>query len=224
MMKYQGVIFDLDGVICHTDHFHFLAWKQLADRLGIYFDEQVNNRLRGVSRMESLVIVLENSPNSYTDAEMEEFAEEKNKYYRRYLSQMSPADLSSQVKDTLGTLKKSGCRIAVGSSSKNAGYILERIGLNDFFDAVVEGNQIQHSKPDPEVFLLAAKQLGLSPENCLVVEDAFAGIEAAKRGGFDAAGIGQAQTCESADYHISEIQQIVSIIAEGNINRNRTVM
>ncbi|HEX2938444.1 MAG TPA: beta-phosphoglucomutase [Ruminiclostridium sp.] len=212
MKKYEGIIFDLDGVICHTDHYHYLAWKQLADRLGIYFDEHINNRLRGVSRMESLEIILENSKRVYTDAEKSEFAERKNGFYRQLLAGMSPADLPAEVKNTLNALRKSGCKLAIGSSSKNAKYILERISLANYFDAVTDGCQIKHSKPNPEVFLLAAQQLGLAPQDCLVVEDAVMGIEAAIRGGFDAAGIDDAKTCEAAKYHLSRFGELEDII------------
>lgn len=211
MKKYKGVIFDLDGVICHTDHYHYFAWKQLADRLGIYFDEDINNRLRGVSRMESLEIILENSKKTYTDTEKSLFAEQKNEFYRQLLAGMSPADLSDEVKDTLNTLQLSGCKLAIGSSSKNARYILERVGLANFFDAIADGCQIKHSKPNPEVFLLAAQQLGLAPKDCLVVEDAVMGIEAAVRGDFDSAGIGDAGTCAAAKYHLSSFKELIAI-------------
>ncbi len=217
MKKYEGIIFDLDGVICHTDHYHYLAWKQLADRLGICFDEQINNRLRGVSRMESLKIILENSKVIYTDSEKSKFAQEKNQDYRQLLVQMSPADLSSEVKNTLNALRKIGCKLAIGSSSKNAPYILERIGLKNYFDAVADGNQIEYSKPNPQVFLLAAQQLNLAPESCLVVEDASTGIEAAVRGGFDAAGLGDARTCAAAKYHLTEFVELKEAVM-GNDN------
>lgn len=211
-LNYQGIIFDLDGVICHTDAYHYFAWKKLADRLGIYFDKQINNRLRGISRMESLDIILENSKNIYTDAEKYELAEEKNEYYRQLLVQMSPADLSADVKNTLDVLRKVGCKLAIGSSSKNARYILERIGLGYYFDAVVDGNEIQHSKPNPEVFLLAAQRLGIVPSSCLVVEDAVAGIDAAVRGGFDAAGLGDALVSPFAKYHLIQFDVLIDII------------
>ncbi|ARP49781.1 beta-phosphoglucomutase [Ruminococcaceae bacterium CPB6] len=213
LKQYQGIIFDLDGVICHTDAYHYLAWKKLADHLGIYFDKQINNRLRGISRMESLDIILENSKNVYTDAEKYEFAKEKNEYYRQLLMQMSPVDLSADVKNTLDVLRKIGCKLAIGSSSKNAKYILERIGLGYYFDAVVDGNEIQHSKPDPEVFLLAAQRLGLVPSTCLVVEDAEAGIDAAVRGGFDAAGLGDARVYSLAKYQLIQFDELVGIVS-----------
>ena len=148
----QGIIFDLDGVICFTDKFHYQAWKKLADRLGIYFDEEINNRLRGVSRMDSLDIILERSDAKYTNEEKAAFAEEKNETYKELLMQMSTADLSGEVKDTLNELRKRGYKLAIGSSSKNTRTILDRIGLGDFFDKISDGTNISKSKPDPEVF------------------------------------------------------------------------
>ena len=210
-MNYQGVIFDLDGVICSTDQYHYQAWKALADRLGIYFDPVINNRLRGVSRMESLDIVLEKSSRSYTRAEKEALATEKNDTYRQLLQQMSPADLSGDVAETLETLKSRGIRIAIGSSSKNAPVILERIGLSNAFDAVVDGNSISRSKPDPEVFLKAAQALGLPPEKCLVVEDAHAGVAAALAGGFACAGIGDAAGNPDVTYRLTALSDLLKL-------------
>ncbi len=207
-MTYQGVIFDLDGVICSTDHYHYLAWKALADRLGVPFDEQVNNRLRGVSRMDSLEIVLEKSERAYSAEEKCRLAEEKNQTYRALLQNMSPADVSAEVMETLKALREKGCLLAIGSSSRNAPFILERIGLADFFDAVVDGNQIEHSKPHPEVFLKAAAKLGLPPQSCLVVEDAHAGVQAAVGGGFACAAMGDARDDERAAYHLSSFAQL----------------
>lgn len=201
-MKYKGIIFDLDGVICFTDEYHYLAWKALADRLGIPFDRERNHLLRGVSRMRSLEIVLEKSAKTYTDAEKAALAEEKNALYRSLLARMSPADLSDDVKSALNALRDKGVKLAVGSSSKNAPYILERVGLSGFFDAVSDGNCITRSKPHPEVFLKAADMLGLLPRDCLVVEDACAGVEAASAGGFDCAAMGDAKDDERAVIHL----------------------
>lgn len=162
-MNYKAIIFDLDGVICSTDEYHYQAWKALADRLGIPFDRTINNRLRGVSRMESLEIILEKAEHAYTAEEQAAFAEEKNALYRELLHQMSATDLSDEVRDTLNALRAKGVRVAIGSSSKNTPFILDRIGLGDFFEAVADGNCITHSKPHPEVFLKAAAMLGLDP-------------------------------------------------------------
>ena len=148
-MKYKGIIFDLDGVICFTDHYHYLAWKALADKLGIYFDETINNRLRGVSRMASLDIVLERSDRTFTDEEKLAMAEEKNNSYREYLKQMSPADLAPEVKATLDWLRGQGLLLAIGSSSKNTRFILAQLGLGDYFDKISDGTNITRSKPSP---------------------------------------------------------------------------
>ncbi len=209
-MQYKGIIFDLDGVICSTDEYHYLAWKALADRLGIPFGRERNNLLRGVSRMASLEIILEKSEKAYSEDEKAAFAEEKNTMYRELLGRMSPADLSDDVRDTLNVLRKAGLKLAIGSSSKNTRFILERIGLSDFFDAVADGNCITHSKPHPEVFLKAADMIALAPDQCIVVEDAHAGVEAAVAGGFDCAAIGDAKDDERARYHLSLISDLIS--------------
>ena len=179
----KAVIFDLDGVIVSTDDCHYKAWKKLADEESIYFDRKINDRLRGVSRMASLDIVLEKSKKLYTEEEKEKLAERKNNYYKEFIKKLTSDDILPGVIDNLEELKKSGIKIAIGSSSKNTPLILKQIGLLNYFDAVSDGNNITRSKPDPEVFLKAAEKLGILPENCLVVEDADAGIEAGKRGG-----------------------------------------
>ena len=207
----KAIIFDLDGVICSTDHYHYLAWKALADKLGIYFDETINNRLRGVSRMESLEIVLERSERTYTQKEKELFAFEKNELYKSLLVQMNESDLTDEVKTTLETLRSRGYKLAIGSSSKNTKLILSRICLADFFDAIADGTDIQNSKPHPEVFLLAAQRLGFNPDECLVVEDAKAGIEAATRGGFESAGLGEAAAHEFVTYPIAHFSDLLTI-------------
>lgn len=208
-MKFKGVIFDLDGVICFTDELHYRAWKALADRLNIPFDREINNRLRGVSRMASLEIILEKSEKSYTQQEKEAFAAEKNAIYADSLRTMSEKDVSEDVKNTLKTLKERGIKIAIGSSSKNTPTILKRIGLYDEFDAISDGNNITKSKPDPEVFLKAAEFLHLDPSDCLIVEDAKAGIDAGKAGGFAAAGIGEAAAYEKSDYKLTKLSDLL---------------
>jgi beta-phosphoglucomutase len=211
-MRYKGIIFDLDGVICSTDEYHYQAWKTLADRLGIPFDRERNNLLRGVSRMESLHIVLEKENRVYTEEEKAAFAEEKNTLYRRLLAQMSPTDLSDDVKGTLEALRKTDLKLAIGSSSKNTPFILERIGLGGFFDAVADGNCITQSKPHPEVFLKAASLISLSPQDCLVVEDAHAGVEAAVAGGFDCAAIGDAREDPRTSWHLDQFSDILKCL------------
>jgi len=189
-MKIKGVIFDLDGVIVSTDDCHYHAWKMMADREGIYFDRAINERLRGVSRMASLEIILERAEKSYTEAEKEEMAFYKNEAYKQLVQKLMPDDILPGAMETLNNLKAKGIKVAIGSSSRNTPVILEHIGLADFFDGVADGNQITHSKPDPEVFLLATRLIGLKPEECLVVEDADAGVEAALAGGMQVLGVG----------------------------------
>ena len=206
----KGIVFDLDGVILSTDDFHYQAWSALAQRLGIPFSREKNNRLRGVSRMASLEIVLEG--HSYSDEEKTSFAEEKNATYRNLLSSLTPEAIDPEVLATLVALRNQGLRLAIGSSSKNTRYILDRIGLGSFFDAVSDGNNITRSKPDPEVFLKAAQMIGLQPADCLVVEDAHSGVEAAVEGGFDCAAMGDAKEDARATYHLggfADLQRIV---------------
>lgn len=211
--KKKAVIFDLDGVICFTDQYHYQAWKALADRLGIYFDEKINNRLRGVSRMASLKIILERSDKVYTPAEKEALAAEKNNTYRQLLKKMSPADLTDEVRDTLNELRRRGYKLAIGSSSKNTKLILGQIGLETYFDVIADGTDITHSKPDPEVFLLAASRLGLAPADCAVVEDAKAGIEAAKACGMTALALfGDARGCGHEDYDLASFEDLLNVL------------
>ena len=211
-MKYKGVIFDLDGVICFTDHYHYLAWKALADKLGVYFDETINNRLRGVSRMASLEIILERYDGTLSEEEKLAAAEEKNAIYRELLKQMSPADLSPEVKATLDALRAKGLLLGIGSSSKNTKFILAQIGLGDYFDKISDGTNITRSKPDPEVFLKAAEYLGLEPKDCLVVEDAKAGVQAALAAGMDAAAIGDAVSCGLGTYNLSRFSDLLGCV------------
>ena len=211
-MTFEAIIFDLDGVICSTDEYHYKAWKALADKLGIPFDRERNNLLRGVSRMASLDIILEKSNRRFTDAEKQALAEEKNALYRELLAQMSPADLADDVKNTLYTLRKMDLRLAIGSSSKNTPFILKQIGLEDFFDTVADGNCITHSKPHPEVFLKAAAMLGVPPQNCIVVEDAHAGVEAAIAGGFSCAAMGDAKDDCRATWHLQHFSDFAAIV------------
>ena len=210
-MAFKGVIFDLDGVICFTDEYHYLAWKAMADSIGVEFDRTINNRLRGVSRMASLEIILERSAAAYSPEEKLALATKKNDLYKEYLKQMSASDLSPEVKATLDALRDAGLKLAIGSSSKNTPFILGQLGLEGFFDAVSDGNNITNSKPDPEVFLKAAQFLGLKPEDCLVVEDAVSGAEAGHRGGFRVACVGDASKAGVGDYNLRSIAQLAEI-------------
>jgi beta-phosphoglucomutase len=207
-MRIQGVIFDLDGVIVSTDDYHYRAWKRLADELGIPFDRHVNRRLRGIGRMESLEVILEKADRTYSAQEKQQLADRKNGYYRESLSRLGPDDLLPGAMPVMKELQERGVKVAVASSSRNAPYILERIGLADFFAAEADGNDIARSKPDPEVFRVAAERLGLEPEACLVVEDADAGIEAAKRGGMKALAVGAAAGHPEADLSAKRLDAV----------------
>ncbi len=211
MNTIHAIIFDLDGVICFTDKYHYQAWKELADREVIYFDEKINDRLRGVSRMQSLDIILERASREYTEEEKESMAAMKNESYVKLLENMSTKDLSDEVKNTLDELRHRGYKLAIGSSSKNTKKILKQIGLVDYFDAISDGTNITKSKPDPEVFLKAADMVEEKPQNCLVVEDAAAGIDAACAGGFLSAGIGDAAAHEGVTYPIRTFGELLSI-------------
>jgi beta-phosphoglucomutase len=199
-MKYKGVIFDLDGVIVTTDDCHYLAWKKMADEEGIYFDRTINERLRGVSRMESLAIILEKASKVYSDVEKQEMATRKNGYYVEMIKDLDKSAILPGALEFCDKLKSNGVKIAIGSSSKNARIILKQIGLGDYFDVVADGNDIKNSKPDPEVFLVAAERLGLAPKDCLVVEDANAGVDAGLAAGMEVLAVGFAATYEKATF------------------------
>ncbi|MBS5062179.1 MAG: beta-phosphoglucomutase [Hungatella hathewayi] len=214
----KAFIFDLDGVLVHTDNFHYQAWKRIADQLGVYFDEDINNKLRGVSRMDSLNIILENYQGApLSDLQKTELTEEKNKVYRAMLCTMGPNDVSEEVKETLKQLRKKGFLLSVGSSSKNARYILEKTGIESYFDAVSDGNNISKSKPHPEVFLTAAAYLGIPAISCAVVEDSRAGIDAAKSAGAIAIGMGDACGYDTTDIELGRFSDLIPI-ADGFMN------
>ena len=214
-MKFDAVIFDLDGVICSTDEYHYKAWKAMADSMGIPFDRTINNRLRGVSRMASLEIILEKySGPALTDEQKTALAEKKNNLYREYLHEMSTADLPADVSETLKALREAGLKLAIGSSSKNTPFILGQIGLGNYFDAVSDGNNITRSKTDPEVFVKAAEMLGIPADRCLVVEDAVSGAEAGHRGGMMVACVGDAAKNGAGDWNMESIRELTEIVKE----------
>lgn len=206
----QAVIFDLDGVIVSTDEYHYRAWKKMADQEDIPFDRSINEQLRGISRMGSLDIILQKAKRPYTQQEKEHLANWKNDCYKQLITQLTPTDILPGAMRFLEGLKQSGTKIAIASSSKNAPFILSRIGLDHYFDTVVSGADIQHSKPDPEVFLLAAQRLHTDPSHCLVVEDAYAGIDAAAAGGMKSLGVGFASSYEKADIRAESLEQITA--------------
>lgn len=204
----KGIIFDLDGVIVNTDKYHFEAWKKLAGEENIYFDYEINERLRGVSRMESLDIILKKASKEYGVDQKESMAYRKNQYYKELIQRLTPEDILPGVINILKSLEERGLKKAIGSSSKNTVTILEKIGLLERFDAIADGNCIKMSKPDPEVFLLAADLLHLETGECIVIEDAYAGIDAAKAAGAVAVAIGSAVNYRKADYVYKNMQEL----------------
>lgn len=212
----KAIIFDLDGVLLSTDEYHYKAWKHIADAEGIAFDRTVNDRLRGVSRMQSLEIILEKAKKSYDEEAKVNLAELKNDLYRRMLDELSPSAVSDEVRRTLAELKCRGYRVAIGSSSKNATFILEKVGMLEEFDAISDGNCITKSKPDPEVFTVAAKKLGYFAEECAVVEDSEAGVIAANSGGFSSVAIGSAAESSIADRKISVFSELLDLFPEND--------
>lgn len=213
MSQIKAVIFDLDGVLVHTDRMHFTAWQDLAKRLNIPFDEEIYSRMRGVSRMESLDILLEQGKDSYTQAQKEAMAAEKNAAYRSLITTMRPQDVAPDVRDTLTALSQRGVLLAVGSSSKNAPEILRRTELARYFQAVADGNSVARAKPYPDVFLKAAELLGVAPAEALIVEDAIAGIEAAVAGGFVSVAFGSdAAQSPLAQYRLQRLSALLKLI------------
>jgi len=208
MSDIKACIFDLDGVIVDTAVYHFKAWKRLADELGINFTEHDNERLKGVSRVRSLEIILELGNVSKTPAEQEALATKKNNWYVEMINRMTPAEILPGAKEFLEACRTSGIKTALGSASKNSSTILSKIGLSDMFDTIVDGNHVSKAKPDPEVFLKGAEALGVQPADCVVFEDAIAGVEAAKNGGMKVVGIGSPETLKEADMVVSGLDKI----------------
>lgn len=208
----EAVIFDLDGVIVSTDALHYQAWKTIAHQEGIEFNQEINHRLRGVSRMESLEIILEKASKRYTDHEKLTLATLKNNLYVELLTHLSDKDILPGVMDVLDELKKKNIKIAIGSSSKNTPMILKQIGLSHTFDAVADGNDVSRSKPFPDVFLKASEKLKTASYHCVVVEDAEAGIEAAKRAGMIACALSDARKSSRADYRFTDIRELLSLL------------
>ena len=203
MTMIAACLFDLDGVVVDTAKYHFIAWKALAEELGFEFTLEDNERLKGVSRMQSLEILLEIGGLQFSESEKMAMAEKKNTLYVSYIEKMTPEETLPGVEKFLQELRTKGIRIALGSASKNAPMILDRIQLTGLFDVIVDGNSISEAKPNPEVFLKGAEKLGVSPEECVVFEDAIAGIEAARNGNMHCVGIGDPEILGLADLVIS---------------------
>jgi beta-phosphoglucomutase len=198
-MKYKACLFDLDGVLVDTAIYHFQAWKMLGENFHYQLTEEQNEQLKGVSRVESLSRILDWANYSATSEQKEAWLIEKNENYLQLISNMNPAEILPGVLDFLGQIKELGYKIALGSASKNSEVILTKTGLLPWFDLIIDGNKVTKSKPDPEVFLKGAEGLGFKPEECIVFEDAQAGVEAAKKGGMKAIGIGEASVLNEAD-------------------------
>ncbi|NMB00942.1 MAG: beta-phosphoglucomutase [Firmicutes bacterium] len=205
-MDLQLAIFDLDGVIVDTAKYHFLAWKRLANELQIPFTTKDNERLKGVSRMRSLDILLELGGLAKTDAEKENLANRKNNWYVEFILGMDASEILPGVLPFLQELRSNAVKIALGSASKNARTILKRVELEDYFDAIVDGNLVARAKPDPQVFELGASMLGIAPKNTVVFEDAQAGIEAALRAGMKTIGVGDAKVLAGAHHVIPNFE------------------
>jgi beta-phosphoglucomutase len=199
MVNIKACIFDLDGVIVDTAKYHFLAWEKIADQLGIHFTEKDNEALKGVSRMTSLNIILSLGKKEFTASQKQALAEEKNNLYLSYVQHMTEEEILPGVKKFLENLKSNNIKIALGSASKNARLILDKIQLTTYFDAIIDGNLITAAKPDPQVFLKAASLLNVLPREAVVFEDAEVGIEASVRGGFYCVGIGDKQQLGKAN-------------------------
>ncbi len=207
-MNKIGVIFDLDGVIVDTAKYHFLAWKNLADSLGFQFTEADNELLKGVSRVRSLEILLNIGKVTVSDAEKQEFLTSKNTEYLSYITKMDATEILPGVIKLLDNLDQQSIKYVLGSASKNAPLILKQVGLLDRFLGIVDGNSVSKAKPDPEVFLIGAKKLNLKPQNCIVFEDAIAGIQAANTAHMVSVGIGNKQTLNEANFNFNNLTEI----------------
>jgi len=198
--EFKAAVFDLDGVIVDTAKYHYKAWKSIADEEGIYFDEQINERLKGVSRERSLEIIMERKNKDYSDEAFKALAAEKNDRYLDMLEEVTPADILPGINTFMSELKSKEIKLAVYSASKNATIILEKLGILPLFDAIVTGNDVTHSKPHVEGYMISSDRLGISPESCVMVEDSFAGIEGAIKANMKSVGIGEKLVLHNADY------------------------
>ena len=208
MNAIRGCIFDLDGVIVDTARYHFLAWKRLAKELGHDLTEDENERLKGVSRMQSLQIVLDLASVALTDEEKAILADKKNRWFVEYVERMTPDEIFPGVLDLIRELKGEGIRVGLASSSKNAQTVVRLLEIKDEFEAIVDGSMIMNTKPDPEIFLKTAKQLNVQPHTCVVIEDAEAGVEAALSAGMKCIGVGSRALLGKADVVYSTTTEI----------------
>ncbi|MDE4541437.1 beta-phosphoglucomutase [Thermoanaerobacterium sp. R66] len=211
-VKHKGVIFDLDGVITDTAEYHYLAWKKLADELNVYFDREINENLKGISRIESLEIILKKSDKFFSEEEKYYLADKKNEYYKEMIKRMTPKDLLPGVVDLIKELKDRGIKIAVASVSKNAKTVLSNLGLIETFDYIVDAEKIKNGKPDPEIFLNAAAGIDVEPKLCIGIEDSKAGIEAINRAGMVSIGVGNYETVKGADIVLKDLSDPLPIL------------
>lgn len=204
-MELKGIIFDLDGVITDTAEYHYIAWKEIAAQLGHNLTEEQNEKIKGLSRLKSLMIILDEFNIQKNDEEIRVLTEQKNKHYQTFLKNLTAEDTLPGVDSFLTSCKEKGIKVAIGSASKNTKRILKELNLSEFFDAVVDGNMVNDSKPAPEVFLKAAKKMNLKPDEVVVFEDAIAGVEAANAGGFFSVGVGDSKKLNHANHVISSL-------------------
>ena len=204
----KACIFDLDGVIVDTALYHFKAWKRLANHLGFDFTEEENEKLKGVSRVRSLQLILEWGGVEKTTEEQSQLADLKNSWYVEMIKEMKPDEILPGAKEFLLSVRNAGLKTALGSASKNSRTILEKVGLLELFDSIIDGNTVSASKPDPEVFLKGAQSLGLNPEDCVVFEDAIAGVEAALAGGMKVVGIGEPANLKDANLVVAGLHEM----------------
>ena len=208
MTKVKACLFDLDGVIVDTAIYHFQAWRRLANELGFDFTEYQNEQLKGISRMESLDLILGWGNVTLTDEEKQDWATRKNEWYLELVKEMTYEEILPGVKYFLDILKENNIKIALGSASKNSKLILERIGMLPYFDAIIDGNNITKGKPNPEVFLLGAEATNCKPEECVVFEDALAGVQAGKAGGMKVVGVGSPEILTEANIVITTFEEM----------------
>jgi beta-phosphoglucomutase len=208
MMHTAACIFDLDGVIVDTARYHFLAWKRLTDQLGIHFTEEDNERLKGVSRMASLEIILGIGNRKADERQKQEYATLKNSWYIDYISKMTPDEVLPGCLSFIQELRNANIRVAIGSASKNSPMILERVGIRELFDAIADGNNVTEAKPNPEVFIKAAEMVGINPGKCVVFEDAVAGVQAALNAGMMCIGVGSSKILIKAHFVVHGLNEM----------------
>jgi len=208
MMHTAACIFDLDGVIVDTARYHFLAWKRLTDQLGIHFTEEDNERLKGVSRMASLEIILGIGNRKADERQKQEYAALKNSWYIDYISKMTPDEVLPGCLSFIRELRNANIRVAIGSASKNTPMILERVGIRELFDAIADGNNVREAKPNPEVFIKAAEMVGINPGKCVVFEDAVAGVQAAINAGMMCIGVGSSKILKKAHFVVHGLNEM----------------